>query len=280
MAEEGNTLDSHAKVQALFDQIAPSYDQGGVPWFGPIAARLVALLAPATGERALDIGAGRGAATFPLCAAVGESGHVTAFDLSPVMCDLLRAEADERGITNLDVRRGDGVSDPLARRRFDVAAASLVLFFNPDPGRTLGGWVGLVRPGGRIGLTSFGPIDQAWQHAEDALLRHAPLHLLDARTSGRQGPFATTAAMSALVAACGVTDVDCHDEPLSVVLPDAAAWRAWTNTLGLKAVWDAVPSDQLDDVMEQISDALEADRNEDGALHLTQQVRYATGRVL
>ena len=101
-----------------------------------------------------------------------------------------------------------------------------------------------------------------------------------ARTSGRQGPFATTAAMSALVAACGVTDVDCHDEPLSVVLPDAAAWRAWTNTLGLKAVWDAVPSDQLDDVMEQISDALEADRNEDGALHLTQQVRYATGRVL
>lgn len=264
----------------LFDQLAPGYDQGEVAWFGPIARRLVELLAPAPGERALDIGAGRGAATFPLCAAVGHSGHVTAFDLSPVMCNLLRADADTRGIPNLDVYPGDGVSGGLAPGSFDVAAASLVLFFNPDPGRTLRDWVGLVRPGGRIGLTSFGSLDPAWQRAEDALLRHAPRHLLDARTSGRQGPFATTDAMAALLAASGLTDVECHDEPLTVVLPDAVAWCAWTKTLGMRSLWDAVPPDRLDDVQAQISDALEADRNEDGALHLTQQVRYATGRVL
>lgn len=48
----------------------------------------------------------------------------------------------------------------------DVAAASLVIFFNPDPVRTLGRWVEFVRRGGRIGLTSFGRVDQAWQQAD------------------------------------------------------------------------------------------------------------------
>ena len=60
-----------AGVAALFDQLAPGYDRGGVPWFGPIGARLVELTAPRPGDRALDVGAGRGAATFPLVEAVG-----------------------------------------------------------------------------------------------------------------------------------------------------------------------------------------------------------------
>src|SRR3954471_20004918 len=91
-----------AGVAALFDQLAPGYDQGGVPWFGPIGERLVALTAPQPGADALDIGAGRGAATFPLLTAVGPPGQVTAVDLSPAMADRLRTEATARG-RDLDV---------------------------------------------------------------------------------------------------------------------------------------------------------------------------------
>ena len=47
-----------ARVAAVFDRVADTYDAVGVPWFTPIAERLVAEMAPAPGERALDIGTG------------------------------------------------------------------------------------------------------------------------------------------------------------------------------------------------------------------------------
>jgi ubiquinone/menaquinone biosynthesis C-methylase UbiE len=63
-----------ARVAAVFDRVADTYDAVGIPWFTPIAERLVAELVPAPGERALDIGTGRGAALWALAEAVGATG--------------------------------------------------------------------------------------------------------------------------------------------------------------------------------------------------------------
>ena len=46
----------------LWDTLADSYDQVGVDFFAPIAAGLVDALDPRPGERAVDLGCGRGAA--------------------------------------------------------------------------------------------------------------------------------------------------------------------------------------------------------------------------
>ncbi|WP_020143251.1 class I SAM-dependent methyltransferase [Terracoccus sp. 273MFTsu3.1] len=263
-----------AGVAALFDHLAPGYDRSGVPWFGPIGARLVELTAPRPGDRALDVGAGRGAATFPLVDAVGPTGHVTAVDLSPAMLEHLRAEAEGRG-ARVEAVVGEASPDTLPADTFDVVTASLVLFFDPQPAETLAGWVRLLRAGGRIGLSTFGPTDAAWAAAEAALMAYPP-QVLDARTTGRSGPFATTDATAALLEAAGATEVDSHDEPLEVILPDAEAWRAWTMTLGLRQLWAAVPDRELPAVLTRIESALEPDRGDDGRLHLTQQVRYTT----
>jgi len=265
-----------AGVAALFDQLAPGYDRSDVPWFGPIGARLVELTSPRPGDRALDVGAGRGAATFPLVDAVGPTGHVTAVDLSPAMATHLRDEAETRG-ARVDVVVGEASPESLAAGTFDALTASLVLFFDPQPAQTLVGWVSLLRPGGRLGLSTFGHTDDAWAAAEAVLLPYAAPQVLDARTTGRTGPFATTDTMAAFLEAAGATDVDSHDEPLEVTLPDAAAWRAWTMTLGLRQFWAAVPDNELPAVLTRIESALEPDRGEDGLLHLTQQVRYTTG---
>lgn len=48
-------------------------------------------------------------------------------------------------------------------------------------------------------------------------------------------------------------------------------------SLGLRQLWASVPEGALSEVLERVETALEADRGEDGLLHLTQQVRYATG---
>ena len=274
-----HTPAGRARVAGLFDQLAPRYDQGPVPWFRPIAARLVELLAPRPGEVALDVGAGRGAATFPLAEAVGTSGRVTAVDISAVMCDLLRAAVAATGVEHVEVLAGEAGPETLGDARFDVVAASLVLFFDPDPATTLANWIGLVRPGGRIGLSTFGPVDDAWKEAEVVVLEHAPAGMLDARTSGTRGPFASPASMASLLEACGATDVDSHDEPLHVTLPDAQSWRDWTLTLGMRQIWESVPETDRDGVFAAAAAHLEGARGPDGLLHLVQQVRYTTGRA-
>jgi len=270
--------EGRARVAGLFDRLAPGYDQGQVPWFRPIAARLVDLLHPSPGERALDVGAGRGAATFPLATAVGGAGRVTAVDISPVMCELLRAAAAGAGVHHVDVVVGEATPERLGPARFDLAAASLVLFFDPDPAATMAGWVRLLRPGGRIGLTTFGPVDDAWAAAERVVLEHAAPGSLDARTSGGRGPFAGTESMAALLAASGAVDAASHDEPLEVTLPDAGAWRTWTMTLGMRQFWDSIPETDRPAVFAEAAAHLEGARGSDGRLHLVQQVRYTTGR--
>lgn len=268
---------ARARVAGVFDQLAPVYDQGPVPWFKPIAARLVELVRPRPGEHALDIGAGRGAVTFALVDAVKPRGDVVAVDLSPRMAEQLRQDAGARGVTGLDVRVGVAGPETLPPGSFDVVTASAVLFFDPDPEAAAAGWVSLLRPGGRIGLTTFGPIDDAWRRAEQLVLEHAPADLLDPRTAGVRGPFATTETMAGLLARSGAVDVDSHDEPLEIVLPDASAWRDWSMTTGFREIWAAVPESRREDVFAQVARVLEANRRDDGRLHLTQQVRYTTG---
>ncbi|MGN6129345.1 MAG: class I SAM-dependent methyltransferase, partial [Nocardioidaceae bacterium] len=118
-----------ARVVRLFDDLAADYDRSGVDFFMPIARRLVELLEVRPGERALDLGCGRGAVTFPLAAAVGEAGHVTAVDLSPAMVSLARSVAP----ANVEVACLDAAAPDLPERSYGVVASSLVLFFLPDP---------------------------------------------------------------------------------------------------------------------------------------------------
>src|SRR5215207_5386502 len=120
-------------VAAVFDRASSTYDDVGVPWFQPIADVLVQELRPAPGERILDIGSGRGAATFPLAEATGPSGQVTAIDLAPGMVDALREDAEARGLTHVRVELMDAAAPDLLSSSFDVLASSLVLFFLPDP---------------------------------------------------------------------------------------------------------------------------------------------------
>lgn len=196
------------------------------------------------------------------------------------MIDLLRREALGRGRPRIESRIGEASVATLGPAAYDVVTASLVLVFDPDPEATLRAWVGLMRPGtGRVGVTTFGPIDAGWQRAEDAVLAHAPAGLLDPRTSGRRGPFAGLDTLADLMRASGAIEVDSHEEPLKVVLADAAAWRDWTMSLGMRQFWDAVPLDRLPGVLDEVAAALAGNRAEDGLLHLTQQVRYTIGRA-
>jgi ubiquinone/menaquinone biosynthesis C-methylase UbiE len=272
------TAEQQARVTDIFHRVADTYDAVGVDFFGPIAAGLVEQLAPQPGERALDVGCGRGAALFRLAEAVGPDGHVTGIDVAPGMVERTRADVAAAGLGSfVDVSIGDAGALDVPPASFDVVASSLVLFFLGDPLAALRSWHPALVEGGRLGVSTFGPFSEEWSDVERALRSHLPPEQLDARTN-TGGPFSSDEAMEALVAAAGYTDVRTETTTVEVRFADHEAWYRWSMSHGQRQMWEAIPPEQFDRVRDEAVAALHAGARPDGALGFDQQVRYTLAR--
>lgn len=268
---------SAPSVAQLFDSLAPVYDQTGVEFFGPVGEHLVSLLEPRRGARCLDVGCGRGAVTLPLARAVGPSGTVDAVDVSPAMVAQTRALVSAAGLGNTTVDVQDAADLGGLDAGYDVVASSLVLFFLPDPARALRTWVERLAPGGHIGLTTFGRLDDATK-AIDALLEpYAPPGLFDPRTSGAESPFASEERMEALLQAAGATGVRTVVVPTVLEFGDVPAWERFAMTTGQRAMLVRVPDDERPPLLERIGAVLADSRVDDGPSRLVWQMRYTLG---
>jgi ubiquinone/menaquinone biosynthesis C-methylase UbiE len=263
-----------ARVAAVFDRVADVYDHVGVPWFTPIAQQLVRLAAPMPGERALDAGCGRGAATIALAEAVGGDGHVTGIDLSPKMIEVARADIGGLGWSNVDLQVMDASAPSLPAAGYDLVVSSLVVFFLPDPPAALLAWRRLlVTPGGRLAISTFGPRDQVWEAVDATFQPYLPAGMLDARTSGAAGPFSSDAGVEELVRAAGYTGVRTTRFSVEVTFADVDEWYVFSRSHGQRAMWEAIPDAEHETVKAAVGKHLEQARGNDGRIHLNQQVR-------
>lgn len=267
---------SPAGIAGVFDRAAETYDAVGVPWFGPIAQGLVDALAVQPGERVLDVGCGRGAALLPLAAAAGPTGHALGIDLSPRMVALTAADA--RDLAHVEVRVADACAPGLAPASYDVLASSLVLFFLPDPAAVVRTWAGLLVDGGRLGVATFGPQDERWKEVDALFTPYLPPAMLDARTSGRRGPFASDEGVEGLLRGAGLTDVRTAHRTVEAVFTGPEHWLQFSWSHGQRAMWEAVPVAEHATVARQITGLLEGFTDGDGHLGFCQEVRYTLGR--
>jgi ubiquinone/menaquinone biosynthesis C-methylase UbiE len=270
--------DPDARVAGLFHRVADTYDAVGVDFFEPIAAGLVAELAPKPGERALDVGCGRGAVLMRLAEAVGPSGHVTGIDAAPGMVERTRADVNEAGLDAfVEVAVGDAHAVETAPSSFDLVASSLVLFFLSDPLAALVSWHEALVEGGRLGVTTFGPFNEEWDDVERTLRSYLPPDQLDPRRN-TGGPFSSDAAMEELVAGAGYVDVRTATATIEVRFEDHDAWYRWSMSHGQRQFWESMPAEDVDRVRAGALEAMEAAVRPDGRLGFDQQVRYTLAR--
>ena len=268
--------DPVARVRATFDAIADDYDQSGVPFFGPTAEGLVEALEPRLGDRVLDIGCGRGAATSLLARAVLPVGAVDAIDISPAMVEHTRAFLAAQGY---DARAEvmDAANPTLPESSYDLIASSLVLFFLPDPGAALARWVELLTPGGRIGLATFGEEHPAWSGVNDLFRPWLPPAMLDPKAVGPDAPFASDAGMEALLHEAGAIAVDTVTRRVAVPWGDIDGWKAFSMSTGQRAMWAMVPAEERDGLEARAAEILDDARDESGRVVVWQDMRYTLG---
>jgi len=120
------------------------------PHPGITRGRLREVLAPAAGERILEIGPGTGYYTLDLAEWVAPAGGVEIFDLQQEMLDHTMGRARERGIGNVTQTRGDATALPYDDDGFDAAVLVAVLGEIPDGDAALAEIRRVLKPGGRL----------------------------------------------------------------------------------------------------------------------------------
>jgi ubiquinone/menaquinone biosynthesis C-methylase UbiE len=112
--------------------------------------RLREALAPAPGQRVLEVGPGTGYYALDVAEWIGPAGHLDVFDLQQEMLDHTLLRAEQRDIRTLVAMQGDARSLPYETDTFDAAYLVTVLGEIPDQEAALRELARVVKPGGRV----------------------------------------------------------------------------------------------------------------------------------
>ncbi len=152
-------MEGHDDGWQLAGSGADAYECYLVPLFMTRwADQLVALAAPAAGDRVLDACCGTGIVARTVSPRVGARGRVTGLDLNE---DMLRvARATGSGVSPaIDWRQGNVAELPFADAAFDVVFCQQAMQFLADPAASLRELRRVLGPKGRLGLSVCRPIE-------------------------------------------------------------------------------------------------------------------------
>ncbi|MBT2300878.1 methyltransferase domain-containing protein [Variovorax paradoxus] len=139
-----------------WDLAADGYEALWQAQLADARAGLLAMAAPASGERVLDVACGTGLVAFEAARAVGPAGAVVGIDLSGQMVEAARLRASKKALSSVHFARMDAESLALPDASFDLVLCALGLMYVPDPERAVREMRRVLRPGGRMVLAVWG----------------------------------------------------------------------------------------------------------------------------
>ncbi|WP_104165928.1 class I SAM-dependent methyltransferase [Arthrobacter sp. SX1312] len=138
----------------LPDGGAEDHDRLAPAVWNPVGNAVVAAADILVGERVLDVFAATGTGTIPAAQLTGPDGRVDAVDRSPAMLDLAEAKAEALALNGVFFHRVDPAEwTPDAPYDAVVSCYGVLLLEDLDAG--MDRIVGLLRPGGRIALSTW-----------------------------------------------------------------------------------------------------------------------------
>jgi SAM-dependent methyltransferase len=142
-------------VAEPWDLVAEGYAAEAAAVMAPFSLRALELVRPAANAHVIDVAAGPGTLALEVANRVAA---VTAVDFSREMNERLRAQAVQRGLSNVRVMEADGQALPLADTSFDAGFSMFGWMFFPDRARGLAELHRVLRPGASVVLSSWAPL--------------------------------------------------------------------------------------------------------------------------
>jgi ubiquinone/menaquinone biosynthesis C-methylase UbiE len=220
------------------DDSTSIYAQHFDPIFGRrFAERALDSLVVVRGARVLDVACSTGIFARMAAHVVGPVGKVIGIDPSRAAIEAAR-RIDVTSI--VEWRNWEGLRLPFEDETFDVVVCQHALHRFDDPDAVLADMRRVLAPGGRLGIMTWGPIEEnpAFAAELDAIIK-AGLDqsgvvevLLDAFAYHR------IEDLRALVQRAGFTDVSCRTVRMLAALPGVAQWvRVYPSLPPLSRAW-------------------------------------------
>lgn len=232
-----------AHLARTFSAASETYDMVGSPTFRHLGALLVDQVGVRPGDRVLDVACGRGATVVPAAEATGPSGEVVGVDIARGMVAALTATLDAAGTTNARAQLADAEALPFEDGAFDVVLCGFALFFFPDTHQALRECRRVLRPGGRLGVSTFTPALHEWLAWFNELARQA-LGLPADYGPVAGSKFDVAAELYELLSTGGFGDIAVEESPCQIVLGSPEEFWAWTWSAGLRALLESMDTGQ------------------------------------
>ncbi len=166
-------------------------------------------LAPAPGERVVDVGCGPGSTTIDLAGRVGDAGDVVGLEISPAMVAAAERRAADIGVGNARFVVHDLEHAPLVEG-FDAAYSRFGVMFFARPDAAFSNLVASLRPGGRFAAVVWAsPQENPWMAITSASAAGALGIDLAPPAPGGPGPFSLSDpdSLITLLQGAGLVDV-------------------------------------------------------------------------
>jgi 2-polyprenyl-3-methyl-5-hydroxy-6-metoxy-1,4-benzoquinol methylase len=151
---------SENKLRAIVTYNAASdhFDDDPLSFWDRAGRGTVDRLALPPGSSVLDVACGSGASALPAAERVGPSGTVIGVDLAERLLELGRAKARARGLSpQVNFLAGDMERLEYPEHSFDTVICVFGIFFASDMPSLVGALWKLVRHGGQLAVTTWGP---------------------------------------------------------------------------------------------------------------------------
>jgi ubiquinone/menaquinone biosynthesis C-methylase UbiE len=243
-----------AQTKTLFNTVAPDYD-AGPGCFAHFGRRLVEVAGINAGARVLDIASGRGAVLFPVAERVGAGGEVVGIDLADAMAQATNEEAARRGLkTRVHVMDAEALTFPDAS--FDCVTCGFGIMFFPDQDRGLAHMRRVLKPGGRLAIST-------WQVAQGDDL-HPVLKEIGISPSHIPGWITEAGVLEALIARNGFAGVRVTVDSMDFRYANAEeVWEQGRGT-GMRRVLDTVDAVQKKHALALLTERMKPHQRADG----------------
>jgi SAM-dependent methyltransferase len=187
------------------------------------AADLVEHAGLRRGERVLDVACGTGVVARAAAGRVDRTGHVTGVDINVAMLAVARSLPAGPG-AGIGWVEASALGLPFRAGSYDVVLCQLGLQFIPDRTAALAGMRRVLVPGGRLGLTVYGPIEH--NPAAFALAGALDRHLGPGASAAKRAEHALAdpALLRALAAGAGFSGVQIVTETRIIRFASAAGY--------------------------------------------------------
>lgn len=145
-----------ARAVQVFNTASDYFDHPALSFWNRYGQNTINRLALSQGDRVLDVCCGSGASAISAAFSVGSTGYVLGIDIAESLLELARQKSQQQGLANIEFRCGDFENLNLPSESFDAVVCVFGIFFVPDMLAAVRELWRMVRPGGKIAITSWG----------------------------------------------------------------------------------------------------------------------------